>query len=259
MNWWTDFYDDDYADLVLVGDDQDTDQTIKALLTLLDIHEPARWFDQCCGVGRWSIALAKAGHHVEGVDLMSGYVSRATTWSTQQGVGQRCHFAQGDARNYIPTEPCDVAMNWYTSFGYFEEDHHNLAMIQRCVDALKPGGTFILEVGNAARIIHTFLPCMTYRQKVEGGERLIVRECTLALKTGMMHQLWTFIEPDGQQVTRPTAIKLYQPHTLMGMLKQAGLEDIQAYGSVDGSALSLDSPRCLLIAKKADTAHLHHL
>lgn len=258
MNWWTDFYDDDYADLVLVGDDKDTDETLDALLALLDLHKPARWFDQCCGVGRWSVALAKKGHHLEGVDLMPGYVARANEWATQQGVAQRCHFAQGDARTYVPTEPCDVAMNWYTSFGYFEEDQHNMAMIQRCVDALKPGGVFILEVGNAARIIHTFLPCMTYRQPVDGGERLIVRECKLALETGMMHQQWTFVEPDGQQITRPTAIKLYQPHALMKMLRQVGLEEIRVHGGVDGSPLTLDSPRCLLIAKKPGTLNLHH-
>lgn len=249
--WWDDFYDDLYADMVLVGEPSHTKATIEKLSALIGLEQPSLIFDQCCGVGRWGLELAAQGHQVVGVDIIPRYIERAQQRAQAARTHERCTFVVEDARAYIPPSPCDVAINWHTSFGYSEQDQDNAKMLERAFDALKPGGTFAMECGNMARIISTFQPTISYRHAHEDGTMtLILRESSLELERGLLSQLWTFIKPDGQIIERPSSIKMYLPHELKRMVTQAGFEQVQCYGDLDGQAIQLNSPRCIVTARR---------
>jgi hypothetical protein len=63
-------------------------------------------------------------------------------------------------------------------------------------------------------------------------------------------QRWTFVAPDGRRTVRRTAVRLYLPHTLAEMLERSGFADVTFHGGVRGEALALDSPRCILVARR---------
>ena len=68
------------------------------------------------------------------VDANEGYVRRARAEAAAEGVP--CAFHAGDAFAFVPPEPCDGAFNWYTSFGYTEDDRRNARMLRRAFEAL---------------------------------------------------------------------------------------------------------------------------
>lgn len=250
--WWDDFYDDMYADMVLVGDPEQTREVIDALLTLLGLGpSPMRIFDQCCGVGRWGLELAMRGHEVVGVDIIGHYIERANKTASSLHIADRCSFFAADARQYLAPAPgFDLAINWYTSFGYSPKDEDNLAMLVRAYESLRPGGIFAMECGNMARILSTFQPTMSYRHQGPQGQILVVRESSLELEDGMLSQRWTFVLPTGELIERPSSIKMYLPHQLRALVQAAGFSQIKCYGDLQGQPLNAQSPRCIITAIK---------
>ena len=248
--WWTTFYDDLYADLALTGDDDTSRERMRHLSALVGADQPARWFDQCCGVGRWSLALASLGHTVEGVDLMPNYIERAQQGAREAGTSRQCSFRQADALDAGPQALCDVAMNWHTSFGYFKDDARNVQMLRQLWEALKPGGRMVLECGNASRTLSMFEPRITRVQHIHGEEVVTERHCHLDLEAGMMVQRWVISSGSQEPREHDTSLKLYMPWQLKAMIESLGFEHVQLYSDETGAALTLQSPRCLIVATK---------
>lgn len=248
-DWWPAFFDDQYADLALAALPADEGQRVAAFLRdHAGVRPGDTVFDQCCGVGRLSLALAKAGFRTVGVDQSAAYVQRARAAAAAAGL--RCEFFVGDAFRFVPPQPCAAAVNWFTSFGYTADDATNAAMAQRAFDALRPGGRFVLECAHVPYVLRRFQPVMVERHPAPGGETLVIRETTVDLAGGMFEQTWTFVAPDGRRSVRTGATKLYLPHTLRELLERCGFRAVMFHGSTDGAPLTLDSPRCLCIAVK---------
>jgi 2-polyprenyl-3-methyl-5-hydroxy-6-metoxy-1,4-benzoquinol methylase len=67
-----------------------------ALSGRLDLAPGMRVLDAGCGVGRWSIRLARRGVRVTGIDLSRTMVLEARRRASLAGVGAICRFAQAD-------------------------------------------------------------------------------------------------------------------------------------------------------------------
>ncbi len=60
----------------------------------------------------------------------------------------------------------------------------------------------------------------------------------------------TIIEPDGSRREQRWSVRLYNYAELSANLRKAGLAALKAWGGVDGSELTLDSPRMVVLAEK---------
>ncbi|MFD9943974.1 methyltransferase domain-containing protein [Nonomuraea sp. NPDC059023] len=67
-------------------------------------HGPARVVDACCGIGGDALELARAGHHVDAVELdpLTAAVARANAEAL--GVAERVRVRVGDAAEVAPEE-----------------------------------------------------------------------------------------------------------------------------------------------------------
>lgn len=247
VDWWTGFFDDDFAALAL-RDAQASDQAAEYLAGALNVRAGATVFDQCCGTGRLGNRLAERGARVFGVDASAEYIAAAEAGARQAGLD--CRYAVGDAFTYLPPEPCDAAFNWYTSFGYLEDSVANASMLARAIEALKPGGRFVLETINVAHLLSRFEPRLSSRAPVPGGDLEVERLCELDLARGVMRQRWTYRRLDGSQRERRSTLRLYLPHELVALLGAAGFTDITLSGGLDGVPCTLATPRCVLAARR---------
>ncbi len=248
-SWWESFFDDAYADVALVRRDRDAaERDVGFLMEQLRLEPGCTVFDQCCGVGGLSLPLARQGVRASGVDANESYVRRAR--AEAGALELPCTFHAGDAFVFVPAEPCDGAFNWYTSFGYTEDDRRNARMLRRAFEALKPGGRFALDYPNVSRVLRDLKGCMLLRHATDGSELLVIRETTVNLARGMFEQRWTFVGPDGRRREKHGATKLYLPHALRELLTACGFEDVGQYGSSGGEGLTLDSPRCICVATR---------
>jgi SAM-dependent methyltransferase len=139
--WWHTFFDATYADRNLVEHQaEEADRAAAFIVERLDLAPGAVLLDQCCGIGRISLPLARRGVEVLGVDITPAYVERATAAAAAEDLP--CRFECADAFEYVAPAPCDAAINWFTSFGYAPDDRQNLRMLQRVHDSLETGGRF---------------------------------------------------------------------------------------------------------------------
>ena len=83
------------------------------------------------------------------------------------------------------------------------------------------------------------------------GMRVVgVERNELDLAEGGLRMSWTSIMPDGARDEIRGYIRLYLPHQLEELMEEAGFEAVAFYGGVDGSSLSTDSSRCILVGQK---------
>jgi SAM-dependent methyltransferase len=196
-----------------------------------------------------SLPLAERGIRVVGVDLISDYVEQATNEAARRGL--ECRFHRGDAFEFAAPEPCHAAFNWFTSFGYLEDDDLNSRMLQRVFESLKPGGRFLLDYLNMPRIFTEFHPSYLQWQNPEDrGGLVVLTENKMDFARGMMDSLWTFVHGDGRREPRPVVTRMYLPHELVRMLRRCGFEGIELFGSVAGEPFGLRSARCIVLARK---------
>ena len=245
-NWCADFFDEAFADHYLERAPQHILAAVGFLTRHLQLAPGSRIFDQCCGVGNVSHALARMGHQLTGVDLIPGYIARAKKSAVAKDLS--CDFYADDARVFKTPAPCDAAFNWWTSFGYFEDDAENRRMMERAADSLKTGGLFVLDYMNRAERIASFGDKdVLVAQTPEGRwESIFDRARDMVVKS------WIYRDAAGNDVAKNgSGAKLYSPAQLQRLLEQAGFKDVEFRGDWSGGPLTATSPRCIAIARKA--------
>lgn len=244
--WWAALYDEHLAEVLLERDEEPT-AALDFLARVLRLAPGDRVFDQCCGIGSLAIPLAARGHEVVGCDLIERYVARGRADAARAGADVELHAA--DAFTFVPSRACAGAFNWWTGFGYARDDARNLDMLRRAFEALAPGGRFALDTMNVPGVIRGFRPEVVTERR---GIRL-TRRSVLDVDAGLLHKRWTYALPDGRTVEHDSTVRLHTPWELRALLSAAGFREIELFGDVDGSGLTVESPRCIALATKGET------
>lgn len=247
--WWLDFYEELTARFILTRTDPVAERRLgEFLVRELRLRPGDAVFDQGCGTGEVSLLLGRLGHRVIGVDACEPYILQAQRAAAAEGLP--CGFFVGDAAEFVVPQPCRGAVNWWTSFGHAPTRDDNLRLLRRVFESLENGGRFLLEFPNALCIHKHFSPVLVQRYAAPEGEYVLLRECRFEPAAGLMHQDWTWIRPDGTRRTRSGVLRLFTPAELTDMLHETGFRGIDVSAGPDAGPLTLDSPRCLLVAEK---------
>jgi SAM-dependent methyltransferase len=248
--WWRSFFTDDYAAFGLATiDEEATARAVDFIVNVLEIEAGSLLFDQCCGIGRISIPLSQRGIRVIGMDLTAAYVEAARARAAAHDLP--CTFCQGDAHEFVAPEPCDAAINWYTSFGYDEDDAQNLRVLERAFESLRSGGRFALDYHATPRIFAEFRATHVDRPAAEGLDNLLLlQETGIDFARGMFHGEWTAVYQDGRRITRPVETRIYMPHEVIALCKRCGFVDIELFGDFDRSPFDRMSRRMIITARR---------
>ncbi|MHC4080893.1 MAG: class I SAM-dependent methyltransferase [Planctomycetota bacterium] len=248
--WWHAFFDWTYAEFGLTDPDPEhIATTVEFLHRVLELSEGLCVFDQCCGVGRLSLPLARRGVRVIGVDQTAAYIEQARQEARDEGLPAEFHC--GDAFEFVTERPCDTAVNWFTSFGYHERDEVNARMLRCAYDSLRPGGRFVVDYLNLPRVFRRFQHRSWHGADPASTDKVIVAEEPVPdFARGMIDSVWTFIYPDGSREQRRISIRMYLPHEIVGLLKRCGFDAVELFGSIEGEPFGLDTARCIAVARK---------
>jgi len=250
--WWESFFDDTYADVGLQPlEPEKRDRLVGFLADVLDLSVGDTVLDQCCGVGRLSLPLAAAGYRVIGVDRVPAYIERARSAATERGLD--LELCCDDAETFVAGRPCDGAFSWFTSFGYDDEDDTpTLRSFERALDSLRPGGRYAVDYLNVPMVCREFRSRQFHHVDEDDPQGLIIlQEPSADFARGVLDNTWTFLHPDGRRESRQVTTRMYMPHEIVRMLRQAGFaHDVQLYGSIEGEPLGFESRRCIVVAEK---------
>ncbi|MCW5916371.1 MAG: class I SAM-dependent methyltransferase [Ferruginibacter sp.] len=139
-NWFNSPY---YYQLYANRNEKEASEFIHTLIHYLKPNQGAKMLDAACGKGRHSIQLAEMGYDVTGIDLSENSISEA-----KKSENANLEFYVHDMRLPFRINFFDYVFNFFTSFGYFQSQRENDAVIRTMASALKPNGFLIIDYLN---------------------------------------------------------------------------------------------------------------
>jgi len=198
--------------------------------------------DLCCGPGRHALEFARRGHAVCGVDLTQPYLDAAADSARAEGI--RLDLIKADARAFSRPGAFDLAVNLYTSFGYFDDPADDLLMATRLRHNLKPGGVLVMELNGKETAARHFIEGEWF----ERGSALVLTEFSVVGDWEGIENRWVII--DGQRrVDRRWVQRLYSALELKRLLMSAGFSDARAYGSFSGTPYNHAADTLVMVAR----------
>jgi SAM-dependent methyltransferase len=221
--------------------DERTDREADVLLRLLALEPGAHVLDIPCGHGRMSRRLSGAGFRVVGVDSNPRFLEVA------RRAAHDVEYVEADMRTFDPQPGFDAIVNWFTSFGYFDEatDRGLLARWRR---ALKDGGKLVIDHQNRERLF-ALLAASGGQATVltERGDDLMIDRTTFDVQTARTDT--ERIAVRGGRVRRyHFSVRTFAFNELRDWLLEAGFRSVSAFGN-DGEPFSLASRRMIVVAE----------
>ncbi|MEJ7558369.1 MAG: class I SAM-dependent methyltransferase [Pedobacter sp.] len=128
--------------------DEEAEYLIDNLSAFLKPPAQSKILDIACGRGRHSIYLNKKGYDVTGIDLSEQSIKYA-----QQFEQKNLHFFVHDMRKLAFINYFDIAMNLFTSFGYFETEKEHVNALKSFRKGIKSDGTLVIDYFNTQKIL----------------------------------------------------------------------------------------------------------
>ncbi len=235
--WFEEWFGEEYLQLYPHRNDADAEAMVGLIRRVIPWRDGWRTLDVGCGAGRHARALAAAGARVYGLDLSMSLLRRAR-------LATEAPLIRADMRS-LPVRPAsmDLTVNLFTSFGYFSNDEEHDAALAGMVESVRPGGWFVLDFLNAARVARDLVPQETIA--LGTGPARVSRR----LSSEGAYVVKVIETPEGRKFME--RVRLLDPPLLQSMIRRAGAEIMETRGSYRGEPLGDDSPRCIIFSRRA--------
>jgi SAM-dependent methyltransferase len=234
------FSNKNYPELYGHRDENEARDLINLIQRNVPVATDSKVLDVCCGAGRHSIELARRGYDVTGFDLSGYLIGRAKdALSHTNEKGIKVKFLIRDMKNFDFKNKFDVAINIFSSFGYFENDGDNFRVFDNIRSSLKTNGYFVFDFLNEAYTMKNLVP---YSEDFINGKKFIQKRY---IKNG-------FVQKDifiGKSKFTER-IRLYSPEKIKNTLTAKGFRILRFFGDYFGSRFAGDKSKRLIIVSR---------
>lgn len=247
--WYRDLFEGRWAEFWVEEFSEYGDMTEYDVSFLKETLRRGVTLDLCCGVGRHSIPLSHFTFVVS-YDLSKYFLHTLIVKSGREGRYENLNPIQGDMRRLpFKSESFDNVINFYTSFGYFNDEENEL-VLREVSRILKPNGIFVLETVNAGWIIRNFRD----RSRDETNSFYVLEERNLNWSRKKIRSNWVLIGK-GEGKIRETIVehRIYDLNELKSLLSKVGLKVMDVFGSSGREEFhETRSSRILIVSQKSD-------
>lgn len=216
---------------------------VSHILELTDF-EGREILDLCCGPGRHSVELARRGYLVTGVDLSSFLLERARQRAAADNL--EIEWVESDMRRFVRPQSFDLAINLYTSFGYFEDPEDDLKVLANVRASLRDGGRLVMQMAGKELLAGIFQPSSV--DEIPGAGLLVQRR-TVTDDWSRMRNDWTIVR--GREAhTVSFSHTIYSARELRDRLATAGFHDVKIYGDLAGGQYGPGAERLVAVAAR---------
>jgi SAM-dependent methyltransferase len=218
--------------------DELNDRDTADIVAFLGLEPGASILDAPCGHGRISNRLAARGMHVTGVDASELFLEVAGS------VRSGAIFHRGDLRQLPVDGPFDVALSWFTSFGYFDDDD-NRRVLAEYRRVLGPGGQLLIDIHNRDEFVRRFTPS-PFSSTVQIGDDVLIDTTDFDTVEGRIETDRVIVR-DGEVRRSHHSVRLPTISELDAWLHAAGFTNVR-FTARDGKPPSIFRPRLVVIA-----------
>ena len=244
---YMEFFGDDYLGAYHETiSDENTLIEIGFVQQVLRLPVGSKILDLCCGHGRHSVLLAKAGLNMTGLDLSAQYLKQAASYATSMGVDLQ--LVHSDMRQIPFESQFDAVINLFTSFGYLSSDNEDGHVLKQVSKALKPNGRFLIDLINRDWVISNNLE---EERKIAPNGTVYQEHRKLDLMNGRIKNSFTVTTPGGAtHKSNGLTIRLYALGELKDMLSDAGLTIEAVYGGYKAQPYNNEARRMIVVSAK---------
>jgi ubiquinone/menaquinone biosynthesis C-methylase UbiE len=221
--------------------DELSDRQAELIWNLLELETGMAVLDLACGHGRISNRLAERGAQVTGLDATSLFLERARADAADGGV--EVEYVEGDMRALPWDGRFDRIVNWFTSFGYFDDDD-NRRVLREAHRALKPAGRLAIENNNLPELLRRWQPATV----VERDGDFAVDRSLFDPTTGRATTDRAIVRA-GQTRRFEFSVRMFVAVELRDWLLDAGFVDVDFYDG-DGEPLTTEGRRMITVARR---------
>lgn len=221
--------------------DEVSDRQAELIWRLLELEPGMEVLDLACGHGRIANRLAVRGARVTGLDATPFFLELARADAARRGV--EVEYVEGDMRRLPWTERFDRTVNWFTAFGYFDDDENRL-VLREAHRALKPGGRLAIENNNLAGLLGRWQPA----QVVEREGNLAIDRSSFDPTTGGATTDRVIVR-DGRTRRFEFSVRMFVAAELRDWLLEAGFVDVDFYDE-EGEPLTMQGRRMISVAHR---------
>jgi SAM-dependent methyltransferase len=239
-DFWKDFYPFLFSDSKF----EEAYRDLEKIIALVDFKGKTV-LDLGCGPGRFSIACAKKGYAVTGVDKSNYLLNIAKDKSKQEQVP--IEWIRGDMRTYSNPDTFDLLLNLFTSFGFFESEKDDIKVLERMHNNLKSSGCLIIDTMSKEILAKIFTDTMS--TTLDDGTVMIQRPKVVENFSKVANE-WILLYGNNTYKKYTFNLRLYSAIELKKMLEQVGFNAIQIYGDLGGVSYDTNARRLVLVARK---------
>lgn len=222
-------------------DDELSDAQTELLWGILGLAAGDEVLDVPCGHGRIANRLAAKGARVTGVDADALFLERARADASDRGV--EVDYIHGDMRELPWVDRFDAAVNWFTSFGYFDDDG-NRAWLETVRRTLKVGGRLVIDVHSRDVFMRNRVPAAVFERDGD----LVVDRFSYDVTTGReTTERW--LVRGGNVRKTEYSVRFYSFTELRSLLQDVGFSSVDVVGH-DGDPPTLETRRMIVIATR---------
>jgi SAM-dependent methyltransferase len=208
--------------------------------------EARRVLDLCCGPGRHTVPLALKGIDVTAVDLSPFLLERAKENALKANVTPE--FVLADMRTFVRLNTFDVALNLFTSFGYFESRDEDRTVLANVHHSLRPGGAFVMDMMGKEIVARGWGSKV---DELPDGSVWVQRPQIIDDWTRMKHQ--DIFITNGSVFRFEFAHRIYSGQELRDLMLSAGFADVSLFGDLEGHSYGPGATRLVAVGRKALT------
>jgi len=221
----------------------ETPGEVDAIIAMTGVEPGSRVLDSCCGVGRHSLEFARRAYEVTAVDRTRGYIDAARDSAAAENLD--IEFLLQDVRDFRRPEYYSLALNLFTSFGFFSDQEEEIRYIRNIRDSLKSGGSFVIDVNGKEILSRDFVAAEEYEMD---GYR-VRGEYSIEDDFSTLNNLWS-IDDSGEKYSYSFSHRIYSAFELKELLLSCGFESVEIKGGFDGRPYDHNAVRLISIARK---------
>ena len=234
--WFEQWFGEEYHALYPHRDDEDARRAVALIRGVVSWGPDDRILDLACGPGRHAAELERLGGRIIGFDLSRAMLRRARERT-------RAALVRGDMRS-LPFRDGSfaLAVNLFTSFGYFLDDAEHRLVVRQVAAALSRRGHFVLDYLNAEQV----------RRALERGDGAGEQQAGVTRRLGADGRfVIKEIELRDEGRRFQERVRLYDADELAALLTGAGLQVVARFGDYDGGPPAPSAPRVILVGARA--------
>lgn len=252
---WTDElfdgpYDREYEELT-AEDLERASREAEFIMYELGLKDSDRVLDFACGHGRHAVVIAQHITEVVGLDRTKKYIDYAKKYADEHGIAN-IKYIVGDMRELDFESEFDAAYNYFTAWGYWDDDT-NQDVLNRISRALKPGGQFLLEFIHRDSLIRRFQEKGWYQID---DDNYMLEDRHFDSETGHSRSKRIYINTSGKNKDVPpvrkidVSVRIPTGSEFKRMFGDAGFSETRLVEAPTGDELTIDSRRIAVIGHK---------